>query len=60
MAASKLKVKKAAKYWRIPTKNTQEPDLECFKLIRTKPGKQTAGSNVGLDAGNKPTEAPAV
>lgn len=46
--------------WRIPTKNTQEPDQECLKLIRTKSGEQTAGYNVGLDVGNKPTEAPAM
>lgn len=31
---------------------------ECLKLIRTKPGKQTAGYDVGLDVGDKPTEAP--
>lgn len=57
VAASKWKVKKAAAYWRIPSKNTQEPDQECLKLIRTKLGKQTAGHNMGLNVGNKPMEA---
>lgn len=58
VAASKWKVKKAATYWRILSKNTQEPDQERLKIIRTKLGKQTAGHNMGLNVGNKPMEAP--
>lgn len=58
VAASKWKVKKAATYWRIPSKNTQEPDQERLKIIRTKLGKQTGGHNMGLNGGNKPMEAP--